>query len=498
MAIDQISGVSLAAKTQLQHHSVEITSMKEYSNFYINGEWVKPHGHEVNEVINPATEEVCARVASAIEADINDAFAAAHAAFPIWSTTPAAQRRKILMAVADEMKARKSDLIDAHVETLGVPKHLAAEMQVDGPIEAVRYFAELALTTEKTKEVDGMLIVQEAAGVCALINPWNYPLLQMIGKVAPAIAAGCTMVEKPSEETPTADFIMAEIFHKVGLPAGVFNLVSGRGSIIGPMMSSHPLADLVSFTGSTRAGISVAESAAPTVKRVCQELGGKSALIITADADLEAAVPYGIENVFLNTGQTCDALTRMFVHRSVYARAVEIAEETADKHVTGDPLNNTTTVGPLVSFAQKKTVDRGIKMGIDEGATLIAGGSGVPDNIEKGAYVKPTIFGDVTADMQVGKEEIFGPVLCMIPYDTIDEAVEIANSSEYGLGSGVWAGDRETAIAIARRLRAGQCFIQGGYFRVDAPFGGYKQSGNGREWGEAGLAEYLETKAIIG
>ena len=472
--------------------------MKEYNQFYIDGQWVDPIGEQINEVINPATEEVCLRVASASEADIDRAFEAAHRAFPKWSATPAAERRDLLLAAADEMEARKDDFIDAHVETLGVPKHLAAEMQIDGPIEAVRYFAELALKTEQTKEVDGMIVMQEAVGVCALINPWNYPLLQMIGKVAPAIAAGCTMVEKPSEETPSADFIIAEIFHKVGLPAGVFNLVSGQGSVIGPMMSSHPLADLVSFTGSTRAGISVAEQAAPTVKRVCQELGGKSALIITEDANLEEAVPYGIENVFLNTGQTCDALTRMLVPRSVYDEAVAIAKQTASKHVTGDPLDARTTVGPLVSAAQKISVDLGIANGIAEGASLIAGGAGYPDGISKGAFVKPTIFGDVTRDMNVAREEIFGPVLCMMPYDTVDEAVEIANSSEYGLGSAVWARDKEAAIAIARRLRAGQCFIQGGYFRVDAPFGGYKQSGNGREWGEAGIQEYLETKAIIG
>ena len=472
--------------------------MKEYRQFYINGEWVDPDSEEINEVVNPATDQVCLRVASANRTDIDRAFEAARRAFPKWSATPAAERRDLLLAAADEMEARKEDFIDAHVETLGVPRHLAAELQIDGPIEAVRYFAQLALKTEETKEVDGMIVMQEAVGVCALINPWNYPLLQMIGKVAPAIAAGCTMVEKPSEETPSADFIMAEILHKVGLPAGVFNLVSGHGSVIGPMMSSHPLADLVSFTGSTRAGISVAENAAPTVKRVCQELGGKSALIITEDANLEEAVPYGIENVFLNSGQTCDALTRMLVPRSVYAEAVEIAQQTASKHVTGDPLDEKTTVGPLVSAAQKKSVDLGIANGIAEGASLIAGGPGYPQGISKGSFVKPTIFGDVTQDMNVAREEIFGPVLCMMPYDTVDEAVEIANSSEYGLGSAVWARDKQAAIAIARRLRAGQCFIQGGYFRVDAPFGGYKQSGNGREWGEAGINEYLETKAIIG
>jgi len=474
-----------------------MTEIKEYRQFYIDGAWVNPSSQNVNDVINPATEEVCARVASANKDDIDRAFEAAYRAFPSWSATTAAERQRLLLAVADEMEVRKHDFIDAHVETLGVPQHLAAEMQIDGPIEAVRYYANLAPGIEQDLEVDGMTVMREAVGVCALICPWNYPLLQMIGKVAPALAAGCTVVEKPSEETPTADFIMAEIFHKVGLPSGVFNLVSGQGSVIGPLMSSHPLADLVSFTGSTRAGISVAECAAPTVKRVCQELGGKSALIITKDANLQEAVPYGIENVFLNTGQTCDALTRMLVQRDVYDEAVDIAKLTASKHVTGDPLNPSTTVGPLVSAAQKRSVDAGIEQGLAEGATLIAGGTGYPDGISKGAYVKPTIFGDVSADMSVAREEIFGPVLCMMPYDSIDEAVEIANSSEYGLGSAVWAEDKQAALAIARRLRAGQCFIQGGYFRVDAPFGGYKQSGNGREWGEAGLQEYLETKAII-
>lgn len=472
--------------------------MKEYKQFYIGGQWVDPVGQNINEVINPATEQVCARVPSAERADVDRAFEAASAAFPHWSTTPAAVRRDLMLAIADEMEQRKNDFIDAHVETLGVPRSLAAEMQIDGPIEAMRYFSGLAALAEQTKETDGMIVVQEAVGVCALINPWNFPLLQMVGKVGPALAAGCTMVEKPSEETPTVDFIMTEIFHKVGLPAGVFNLISGQGSVVGPMMSSHPLADLVSFTGSTRAGISVAENAAPTIKRVCQELGGKSALIITKEADLDAAVTYGVDNVFLNTGQTCDALTRMLVQRSVYEKAVDIAREAASKHITGDPLDPTTTVGPMVSANQKRTVDAGIQTGIDEGATLVTGGSGMPEGLSSGAYVKPTIFANVTRDMAIARKEIFGPVLCMIPFDTVGEAVDIANSTEYGLGSGVWAGDRAEAIDIARRLRAGQCFIQGAYFRVDAPFGGYKQSGNGREWGEAGIHEYLETKAIIG
>ena len=472
--------------------------MKEYKQFYIGGEWVDPDSDKMDDVINPATEQVCLRVASANETDVDRAFAAAHQALPKWAATPAAERRRLLLAIADEMEVRKDDFIDAHVETLGVPKHQAGEMQVDGTIEGVRYFAELALTTEQSIEKEGMLIVQEPAGVCALINPWNYPLLQMVGKVGPALAAGCTMVEKPSEETPSPDFIMAEIFHKVGLPAGVFNLISGHGATIGPKMSSHPLADLVSFTGSTRAGISVAQNAAASIKRVCQELGGKSALIITEDADLNAAVSYGVDNVFLNAGQTCDALTRMLVPSSKYVEAVAIAKQAANEHRSGDPLDATTTVGPQVSEVQRKRVESYIAKGIEEGATVIVGGLGYPDGMTKGAYVKPTIFADVTPKMTIAREEIFGPVLCMMAYDTVDQAVEIANASEFGLSSGVWAGDKQTALGIARRLQAGQCFIQGGYFRVDAPFGGYKQSGNGREWGEAGLHEYLETKAIIG
>lgn len=472
--------------------------MKEYKKFYIGGEWVDPSSDQMDDVINPATEQVCLRVASANETDVDRAFAAAREALPKWAATPAAERRRLLLAVADEMEVRKDDFIDAHVASLGVPKHQTGEMQVDGTIEGIRYFAELALTTEQAIEKDGLLVVQEPVGVCALINPWNYPLLQMVGKVGPALAAGCTMVEKPSEETPAPDFIMAEIFHKVGLPAGVFNLISGQGPTIGPKMSSHPQADLVSFTGSTRAGISVAQNAAASIKRVCQELGGKSALIITEDADLEAAVGYGVDNVFLNSGQTCDALTRMLVPSSKYAEAVEFAKQAASKHHAGDPLDATTTVGPLVSEVQRKRVDGYLNKGVEEGATVIVGGPGYPDGITKGAYVKPTIFADVTPKMTIAQDEIFGPVLCMIAYDTVDQAVEIANASEFGLSSGVWAGDKQTAVGIARRLEAGQCFVQGGYFRVDAPFGGYKQSGNGREWGVAGLHEYLETKAIIG
>ncbi|MEO0369277.1 MAG: aldehyde dehydrogenase family protein, partial [Pseudomonadota bacterium] len=352
--------------------------MENYEQFYINGRWVDAHGQAKTDVLNPANLSVYARLSKANQQDVDDAFAAASEAFPAWSATSSAEREALLMAVADEMENRFDDLIDAHVRSLGIPVHQAAEVQIEAPIEAVRYFASLAHRTEQSQQSDGMLIVREPVGVCALINPWNYPLLQMIGKVAPALAAGCTMVEKPSEETPTSDFIMAEIFDKVGLPAGVFNLISGVGSEIGPMMSAHPLADMVSFTGSNRAGVSVAECAAPSIKRVCQELGGKSALIITEDADLAAAVKFGVDNVFLNAGQTCDALTRMLVPASKYQQCLAIAEAAGNEHVVGDPSSAETTVGPLVSMRQKSMVDEYLDIGVAEGAGVLVGGPGAP------------------------------------------------------------------------------------------------------------------------
>ncbi len=472
--------------------------MQRFNKFYIGGEWRLAQGDTVTQVINPATLDVYAEVANANEADVNAAFAAAHAAFPQWSHTRAAERRAFMLAAADAMERRVADFVDAHVNSLGIPRHQAADVQVLGPIAALRYYAELSSRVEAVQETDGMLITREPVGVCALINPWNYPLLQMIGKVAPALAAGCTIVEKPSEETPTIDFIMAEIFAEIGLPAGVFNLISGVGADIGPLMSAHPLADMVSFTGSTRSGISVAQHAAPSVKRVCQELGGKSALIITEGADLEAAVAYGVNNVFLNAGQTCDALTRMLVPASQYAVCLDIARRVAAEHTAGNPESASSTIGPLVAMRQKARVDDYIAIGVAEGADLLVGGPGYPEGVDRGAFVKPTIFAGVTADMRIAREEIFGPVLCIMAYDEIEQAIDIANSSEFGLSSAVWARDHATAVAIAKQLRAGQCFIQGGGFRVDAPFGGFKQSGNGREWGEAGLDEYLETKAIVG
>ena len=400
-------------------------------------------------------------------------------------------------AVADEMQHRTDDLVDAHVITMGCPRHLTAGLHIDAPIKAMRFYADRARQMEEVEEKGSVLLLKEPIGVCALINPWNYPLHQLIGKVAPALAAGCTIITKPSGQTPLQDFIMAEIFAAVGLPPGVFNLVSGSGSVIGPNMSSHPDVDMISFTGSTYAGIKVAAAAAPTVKRVCQELGGKSPYIITKDADLKAAVRYGVEDVMLNTGQTCNALTRMLVPRSRYEEAVNIARKIAEENIVGDPNDKSVTMGPLASASQKQIVLKYIKTGIAEGARIVTGGIDMPPGLHFGAYVQPTIFADVSNEMVISKEEIFGPVLCMIAYDDIEAAIEMANDTVYGLSSGVYAKDKTSAIKIARQIRAGQCYIQGSYFNLEAPFGGYKQSGNGREWGDHAMHEYIETKAII-
>ncbi len=468
------------------------------NQLYIGGEWVSASSGKTLHVQNPATEAPVLAMACANETDVDRAVAAAKSAFPTWSQTPSASRKAFLLAAADEMEARVEDLIDAHVQSMGIPRHMALDWQVSGPIEAVRFYAELCHVVDEETQIEGGLVTKEAVGICALINPWNYPLLQMIGKVAPALAAGCTVIAKPAEQTPLCDIVMAEIFETIGLPDGVFNMVTGIGSEIGHRLCSHPDVDMVSFTGSTASGIKVAQAAAPSVKRVCQELGGKSPFIITEDADLEAAVRYGTENVILMGGQTCDALTRMFVPRSRYDEAVAIAKGVAEEQIVGDPLDPKSTMGPLASMIHRERVLRYINIGIDEGARLVTGGPERPDGLLKGAYVKPTIFADVTPDMRILREEIFGPVLCIRAYDSLDEAINEANDTEFGLSSAVWAKNKSDALKIARQMRAGQCYVQGGSFSLHAPFGGYKQSGNGREWGAHGLEEYLETKAIVG
>ena len=471
--------------------------MKQFDKLYINGKWVIPKGTDVIEVINPATESPCARVPRGNREDVNAAVTSASQAFDGWAHTPAEKRAEIMNAVADEMQHRADELIDAHVITMGCPRRLTPDLHVDAPIAAMRNYAERATQMDEVEEIGSVLLCKEAIGVCALINPWNYPLHQLMGKVAPALAAGCTIVAKPAAQTPLQDFIMAEIFEAVNLPAGVFNLVSGSGSVIGPVMSSHPDVDMVSFTGSTYAGIKVAEAAAPTVKRVCQELGGKSPYIITEDADLEAAVRYGVEDVMLNTGQTCNALTRMFVPRPCYEEAVKIARKVAEENIVGDPNDSSVTMGPMASASQKQKVLNYIKMGLAEGARLVTGGIDMPPGLPAGYYVQPTIFADVSNEMVIAKEEIFGPVLCMIVYEDIEGAIEMANDTVYGLASGVYARNKASALKIARRIRAGQCYIQGSYFNLEAPFGGFKQCGNGREWGDQAMHEYFEIKAII-
>ena len=423
--------------------------MKHFDKLYINGEWVKSNNAEAIEVINPATEGPCAYVPKGNKEDVNAAAASARQAFNSWAHTPAEKRAEIMNVAADEMQRRSDDLIDAHVITMGCPRHLAAELHVDAPIEGMRYYAERANQMEKVEEKGSALLLKEPIGVCALINPWNYPLHQLIGKVAPALAAGCTVVAKPAAQTPLQDFIMAQIFAAVELPAGVFNLVSGPGSVIGPIMSGHPDVDMVSFTGSTSAGIKVAEAAAPTVKRLCQELGGKSPYIITEDADLKAAVRYGVEDVMLNTGQTCNALTRMFLPQSRYAEAVNIAKKIAEENIVGDPNDGNVTMGPMASVSQKQTVLNYIRTGIAEGARLITGGIDMPPGLHVGAYVKPTIFADVSNEMVIAREEIFGPVLCMIVCDDIEAAIEMANDTVYGLASGVYASILKPILAIS-------------------------------------------------
>jgi len=368
-------------------------------------------------------------------------------------------------------------------------------VQVDGPIAGLEQYIELAGLMDEVREVGNSLVYREAVGVCAFINPWNYPLHQLIGKLAPALAAGCTVVVKPSQETPLHAFLLAEMIEAIGLPAGVFNLVSGPGSKVGEALARHPQVDMVSFTGSTGAGVRVAQAAAPTVKRVCLELGGKSPLLITADADLDAAVRYGVQDVMINSGQTCTALTRMLLPASRYAEAVEIALDETRKLLMGDPQDPQSFLGPMCSAAQRRTVQDYIRIGQEEGARLLCGGDGAA-GFERGFYVQPTLFADVDNRMRIAQEEIFGPVLCLIRYDDEAQGIALANDSPFGLSSAVWAGDRERALQLGRQLRAGQCFVNGAAFNYRAPFGGYKQSGNGREWGEEGLAEFVEIKAV--
>jgi len=469
-----------------------------YNKFYINGEWVEPAGRETIDVINPATEEAFATISMGTAEDVDAAAKAARAAFPAWSQSSVEERIAVLKKIMAGIQARSGDLAAAITSEMGAPVGLANAAQVPS---GLGHFAAVlpVLENYKFQETRGStLIVKEAAGVCGFITPWNWPLNQIACKVAPALAAGCTIVLKPSEVAPINAYILAEIIDECGLPPGVFNLVNGDGPNVGAAISAHPEVDVVSFTGSTRAGREVAKAAADGIKRVTQELGGKSANIILDDvADFGKAVFSGVLNCFGNSGQSCNAPTRMLVPKARMAEAIESAKAAAAKAVVGDPTNEGTSLGPVVSELQFNKINALIEAGIKEGAELIAGGPGRPDGLEKGYYIKPTVFANVTNDMTIAREEVFGPVLTIIGYEDDAEAVAIANDTEYGL-SGYVSGEPAHAQQIALQIRTGMVHINGAPLDISAPFGGYTKSGNGREWGLEGFEEYLETKAMMG
>ncbi len=466
--------------------------------FYIDGEWVEPLAPRALDVINPATEQVIAQVSLGGAVDVDRAVEAARGAFESYSRTTRAERVALLERVALAYEARIEDLASAITSEMGAPRWLARKAQAPSGLGHLKTTLSLLRDFAFEESRGKSRIVREAVGVCGLITPWNWPANQIMCKVAPALAAGCTMVLKPSEMTPLSALIIAEILDDAGLPRGVFNLVNGDGPGVGAAVAAHPDIDMVSFTGSTRAGVLVAKVAAETVKRVTQELGGKSPNLILPDADLAKAVARGVELCLRNSGQSCNAPTRMLIHRSQYADAIEVAKETAAGVKTGDPNEPGTVLGPVASRAQFEKIQALIQDAIDEGAELVAGGVGKPDGLETGFYVKPTVFSHVENQMRVAREEIFGPVLVMIAYDDEEQAIRLANDTEYGLSAYVQSAEVEHALAVASRLRAGQVHLNGAGADFNAPFGGYKRSGNGREWGEEGLSEFLEVKALMG
>ncbi len=472
--------------------------MREVLQFYIDGAWVDPVEPRTLDVINPATEEVCGRISLGSTADVDKAVAAARRAFESYSKTTREQRIDLLQAILDEFTKRYKDVAEAIMDEMGAPWDVANGPQAGSGPQHIKATIRALKAYEFEERNRDTLIVREPIGVCGMITPWNWPVNQVACKVAPALAAGCTMVLKPSEIAPFDAAIFAEIVDAAGVPAGVFNLVNGDGPGVGTALSEHPGIDMVSFTGSTRAGVLVAQNAAPTVKRVAQELGGKSANILLDDADFETAVKGGAEEIFFNTGQSCDAPSRMLVPRDRMEEAAALAAEVANATVVGNPREAGVQVGPLVSDVQWNKVQALIQKGIDEGATLAAGGTGRPEGLGKGYYVRPTVFANVTNDMAIAREEIFGPVLSIIPYDDEDEAVRIANDTPYGLSGYVSSGSLDRARAVASRLRTGMVHINGAEGNSMAPFGGYKQTGNGREWGAYGIDEYLEVKSIYG
>ncbi len=471
--------------------------MDHVKQFYINGQWVEPLTKDTLDVINPATEEPIESIAMGGPEDVDAAVAAAKAAFATFSLTSKDERLALLDSIIAAYSARLQDLADIISQEVGAPQWLAEAAQAVAGLAHIATARAVLADFEFERQMGSTLIVREPVGVCGMITPWNWPLNQIACKVAPAIATGCTMVLKPSEVAPLNAIVFAEIMDAAGVPAGVFNLVNGNGVDVGAPLSAHPDVDMMSFTGSTRAGIEVARAAAPSVKRVAQELGGKSANIILDDADLEAAISRDMAGMCTNSGQSCNAPTRMLVPAARMDEAAAVAADAARKVVVGDPREATSNIGPVVSATQYSRIQQLIEKGIGEGAKLEVGGLGKPDGLETGYYVKPTVFSHVTNDMTIAREEIFGPVLVMIGYEDDDDAVRIANDTVYGL-SGYISGSGDRARAMARRIRSGNVHVNGAGPDFNAPFGGYGQSGNGREWGALGFDEYLETKAIMG
>jgi len=474
-------------------------TVTNYDKLYVNGSWVASTSTETIEVFDSVTESVMATIPSGTAADVDLAVAAARAAFESWTSTPVEERAKYLTRIGDALGARMDEIATAISKETGMAKWLSQMVQVGLPINSFNQAAALAGSYQFEEKVGSSLVVREGIGVVGCITPWNFPLHQIAAKVAFAMAAGCTVVLKPSEVAPIDAFILADIIDEIGLPAGVFNLVSGVGPVVGEAMASHPDVDMISFTGSTRAGKRVAQLGAETIKKIALELGGKSANIMLEDLDeagFRKAVRDGVGKAFLNSGQTCSALTRMLVPKGRLAEAEAIAGATASAMVVGSPFAEGVHLGPLASAAQRDRVQGFIQKGIDEGATLVAGGLGKPEGVDVGYYVRPTVFSGVRDDMTIAQEEIFGPVLSILPYEDEEDAVRIANGVVYGLAGGVWSGDKAHAEQVARRLRTGQVEVNGGAFNPNAPFGGYKQSGIGREYGRFGLEEFLEIKSL--
>jgi aldehyde dehydrogenase (NAD+) len=471
--------------------------MRQHHQFYINGAWVNPKNPKVLDVINPATEAVAGQISLGSAVDVDVAVNAAAKAFPAWSRTSREQRLAVLARIVEIFTRRVPELGDAIIEEMGAPKWLAHGTQAAIGVNHFKTAISILQNFQFEEDRGTSRIVREPIGVCGFITPWNWPIHQVCAKVAPALATGCSVVLKPSEIAPFSAVIFAEILHEAGVPAGVFNLVQGEGPIVGQALAEHPLVDMVSITGSTRAGIQVAQAAAKTVKRVHQELGGKSPNIILEDADLKAAVTGGINGVMMNSGQSCRAPTRMLVPNKLMDEVCAIAKEVAESWQPGDPAADS-RMGPVISAAQWQKVQRLINSGIKEGAGLVTGGPGKPEGLNVGYFVKPTVFRDVKNTMEIAREEIFGPVLSILGYDTEEEALAIANDTEYGLGGYVHSKNLEHARAVAAQIRAGYISLNNAGLDLNAPFGGYKQSGNGREFGDQAFGEFLEYKSLLG